>query len=186
MFTLKIGDRLKHTLRNEWGTVVSAPRRGADHVRMKMDDLDSPAYYRMSDLVDEKFQSVLGASATPTVPFSTPPQPLPPAPPGMARATSGKPPDSPLKGRTVHRDGAINSDGASKVDGTYEGDISVERLVAQRNKLAASLADIDERILYLKIQVMMKRTLEPIRSMAEVEPRCDIAADIAKAQREAS
>jgi len=68
----------------------------------------------------------------------------------------------------------------SLADGTYEGDLTLERLLEFRAKLRTDLEMLDERLLFLKIDVLLKRRLEPVRQMAEVEPRCDIAADATK------
>ena len=65
-----------------------------------------------------------------------------------------------------------------KVDTEYVGDIKLERLLTLREELRVELAKLDESLLNLRVDIMIKRRLEPIRTMAEVEERCDIAQNI--------
>lgn len=73
---------------------------------------------------------------------------------------------------------------AKNLDAAYGGDIHLDSLVRKRDELARHLGIIDEKILQLRIQLLLKETMNRVKFQEDVENRTQIGTDLMQLRKE--
>ena len=158
------GDRVKHLTKGIEGLVTSTPKAMAAAVAVRMDGKISTQYYRMEDL------QVIRNTAVAQAPIED------------LTKTNGTNGHAGTEAVEVTVQPVRNA--RTEVDQNYGGEITLERLYQLRETVAGKLRSIDDRILLMQIQVVVKKALDPVRNMADVESRTALAGDLLKVRKE--